>query len=210
MSGSLLPAGSNLTCRYSPVDAAGALRAPDEWVGASRAGLPAAYGSLLCESPSMLSGRADLAGVSPNAQQFGAPANYTFYSPPVVSTTTPSSGPSAGGTVVVVRGSSLTPAAEGSRCDIVCRFGERLVPGSADDAVRRNHLRLPANAAAAGHALSFYVSLNRQDFSAARRTFRYVEGGTASSRSASPLSSPPLAPARAVLSNRRRIAPQRR
>ena len=108
------------------------------------------------------------------------PANYTFYSPPVVSTTRRAAGRRRRHRRGGAR-SSLTPAAEGSRCDIVCRFGELLVPGSADDASGAITCVSPANAAAAGHALSFYVSLNRQDFSAGSHTFRYVEGGTASS-----------------------------
>ena len=69
----------------------------------------AADGSVLCHTPSLVQGIASVA-ISPNAQQFGAGANYTFYAPPVVSATVPSSGPSAGGTVVVAAGAMMGAA----------------------------------------------------------------------------------------------------
>ena len=123
---------------------------------------------LLCDTPSQRSGAHGLA-VSPNAQQFSPPALFAYYPPPIISHSSPATGPAAGGTVVVVHGSGIAPAVPGGACDVTCRFGDLLVPASADADAATVTCLSPANPAAEGVPLPLSVSPNRQDYSGGRR-----------------------------------------
>ena len=94
LTGSELPRGSDLRCRWSRDGTEREDTLPGGEVNASRNG--DAGGSLQCSSPSAAAGTSAVA-VSPNAQQFSPHTrDFYFYEPPVVSGSSPTTGPSAG------------------------------------------------------------------------------------------------------------------
>ena len=168
VTGTALEGGSDRTCQLMPL---GGALATARTVNASRG--PGSFDSVLCSTPRAPIGASSLR-VSPNAQQYSPPATYDYYAPPVVSTSSPSSGPTSGGTVVVISGSNL---ASGARCNVVCRFGELLSPGTAAPSEGTITCQAPRNPAALGTTLALYVSLNRQQFSAGDAMFNYTSAG---------------------------------
>ena len=168
VTGTALEGGSDRTCQLMPL---GGALATARTVNASRGS--GSFDSVLCSTPRAPIGASSLR-VSPNAQQYSPPATYDYYAPPVVSTSSPSSGPTSGGTVVVISGSNL---ASGARCNVVCRFGELLSPGTAAPSEGTITCQAPRNPAALGTTLPLYVSLNRQQFSAGDAMFNYTSAG---------------------------------
>ena len=172
LTGSELPRGSDLRCRWSRDGTEREDTLPGGEVNASRNG--DAGGSLQCSSPSAAAGTSAVA-VSPNAQQFSPHTrDFYFYEPPVVSGSSPTTG-SAGATVVVVHGSRLKPT---TTCDVVCKFGETVVAGVAIDVDGAGAIRCeapPAAVSSEGALMPLEVSLNRQQYSTGSATFtRYA------------------------------------